>query len=361
MIIGACGFGSTGSSAITDYLCEFDDIQSMDDMEMTFVWVPDGLIDLEYHLMHPHGQTLDSMFALERYVQLIKNNIRRFGAYGFTTAAVRDSTERFVDAITDVSWKYYKPGQRFSYRSLSFPLAFWTSRVIPYLERKKGKQIEVFPLQDVRLSVCPDQFYEAARKHVKEILIAGGADFNKRIVLNQPFPGSAPQSCFPFFEDPYAIVSDRDPRDIYVFAQTQLLGINHFMPLKSVSDYITYYRKQRENQPYLQENDRVLNIRFEDMVYNYDNTTERIRNFLKLPENRRAKTIFDPAQSVANTQVFRRFPEYADDVKRIEDELTDYLFDFDQYPKIQNDGKMFFDRTPNRPRAKRSFWDMLFK
>ena len=114
MIIGACGFGSTGSSAITDYLCEFDDIQSMDDMEMTFVWVPDGLIDLEYHLMHPHGQTLDSMFALERYVQLIKNNIRRFGAYGFTTAAVRDSTERFVDAITDVSWKYYKPGQRFS-------------------------------------------------------------------------------------------------------------------------------------------------------------------------------------------------------------------------------------------------------
>ena len=35
MIVGACGFGSTGSSVVTDYLKEFDGIQVKDDFEFT--------------------------------------------------------------------------------------------------------------------------------------------------------------------------------------------------------------------------------------------------------------------------------------------------------------------------------------
>lgn len=47
MIVGACGFGSTGSSAVTDYLKEYDSFQVLDRIEFTWVSVDDGLTDLD--------------------------------------------------------------------------------------------------------------------------------------------------------------------------------------------------------------------------------------------------------------------------------------------------------------------------
>lgn len=46
MLIGACGFGSTGSSAVTDYLKEYNSFQVLDRIEFTWVSDVDGLIDL---------------------------------------------------------------------------------------------------------------------------------------------------------------------------------------------------------------------------------------------------------------------------------------------------------------------------
>ena len=50
MIIGVCGFCSTGSSAVSDYLKEFKENQVLDMLEFTLAYIPDGLGDLEYIL-----------------------------------------------------------------------------------------------------------------------------------------------------------------------------------------------------------------------------------------------------------------------------------------------------------------------
>lgn len=58
MIVGTCGFGSTGSSVVSDYLLEYENTMVLDRLD--FTWVSkrlDGLIDLEYHVMHPHQRT----------------------------------------------------------------------------------------------------------------------------------------------------------------------------------------------------------------------------------------------------------------------------------------------------------------
>lgn len=125
-----------------------------------------------------------------------------------------------------------------------------------------------------------------------------------------------------FFKDPYAIVVDRDPRIIYVFGKTRLLTKNHFMPTEDVKAFVDYFRSIREGQPYKEPNERILILQFEDFVYNYDESTKALRDFLKLPENPRPRTIFDPALSKANTQVFKRFPQYAEDIKYIEEQLS---------------------------------------
>lgn len=347
MIIGTCGFGSTGSSAVSDYLLEFGNVQVLDSIEFTWVSEPDGLIDLDYHLHHPHERTMDSIIAIQRYRDLANARERSYRRHGgVDTQRFIKSVDTFLDSITSLQWKWYTKTPQ-SFFDKYFVNLFLLRRLIPKIEMKRKKQVKCWPFHDVSFAVNPSNFDQAAKLHVHELLSTLGATFDKPIILDQPFAGNNPQACFKFFEDPYAIVVDRDPRDNYVFAKTKLLGRNHFMAVDTVQDFVTYYKSLRDNQPYKEQNDRVLSIMFEDMVYRYDETTAKIRDFLHLKENPNPKSIFDPAVSMPNTRVWLRFPEFADDIQYIEKELSEYLYDYSGCPEPDLSGKMFFGKSPN--------------
>src|SRR5690606_32133163 len=134
-------------------------------------------------------------------------------------------------------------------------------------------------------------------------------------VLNQPFPGNDPESSFRYFKNPKAIVVDRDPRDVYVFAKKFLLHKGRMIPTERVEDFVIYHRNMRKNMPYLEENKRILNINFEDLVYEYDVTIQKVIDFCQLEKHSHPKSIFVPEMSINNTQVFKRYPEYAKDIQ----------------------------------------------
>ena len=346
MIIGACGFGSTGSSVITDYLKEFDGITVKDDLEFTWVSGLDGLIDLERAVMAPHNRTSDSIYAIKRFQELAQRKAHAYQRHGLSPEVFERSANAFIDAITTTKWHWYDGRIPFRYRSRYFFHNLMKRIIIPKIERKIGHHLHCWPLQEVRISVRPDNFYTAAQQHVDELLTGMGIDTNGIVALDQPFSGNNPQACFPFFKDPYAVVVDRDPRDNYVFARTKLLGRFHYIPIDTVEDYIAYYRALRKDQPYLKTNPRILSIQFEDMVYEYDTTSKKVREFLHLPENPRPRSVFEPNLSIANTQVFKRYPQFEADVKKIEKELPEYLFDFSKYPEPDFSKKMFYGKSP---------------
>ena len=356
MIVGACGFGSTGSSAVTDYLREFDNFQVLDSIEFSWVSAVDGLIDLDYHLNHPHNRTSDSIYAIERFKRLAIRKAKTYQRSGLSKEFFLKSVDDFLDAIIMTSWKWHRidgGARRFWEKPLQKLMG--KTHFVYRWETKHGRRWNHFPFEDVYLSVMPENFEEAAKKHVRELLTGMGIDLNKPLIIDQPFPGNNPQACFKFYDDPYAIVVDRDPRDNYVFAKTKLLGKFHYIPIDTVEDYIAYYRCLRKNQPYLEPNTRVLSIRFEDMVYEYDETTTKLRDFLHLSENPRPKSVFDPSLSVSNTQVFKRFPQFADDVRKIEEALPEYLFDFSKYPEPDFSKNMFFGKSPKNKAFRGSF------
>lgn len=344
MIIGACGFGSTGSSAVSDYLKEFNQFQVLDKIEFTWVSSVDGLIDLDFHLNHPHNRTTDSIYAIERYRQLCERKFVSFQRAGMLPSEFKKSVDSFLGAIIQTSWKWDSPKHKSNWDKKF--RKFVKSHFVSRWEIKNGKQWNRYPYEDVYLSVMPENFDNASKKHVKELLEGIGADFSKPIILDQPFPGNNPQSCFKFYDDPYAIVVDRDPRDNYVFARTKLLGKWHLMPVEPVEEFVKYYRALRKNQPYIQKNERILTLKFEDMVYHYDETTARLREFLHLPTNPNPKSIFDPTISMPNTQVWKRFPQFTKDVEYIERELPEYLFDYTGCPEPDPNGKMFYGKSP---------------
>lgn len=343
MVIGVCGFGETGSGAVLDYIKEFDTVLVKDDLEFTYLTAVDGLLYLERALMKPYCRTSDSIWGIKRFIEMAQRWKSNYQAHGLSADSFVKSAELFIDSITMVKWFWgYKS---YSNRSFHFLHYLMMTKIIPRIERKTGHRANCWPLEEVSFSINPDHFYEAAQQHIDELLKDMGVNQNSVIALDQLFGANNPQACFPFLKDPYAIIVDRDPRDLYVSGKTKLMGQWHFFPIEPVEDFITYYRALRDNQPYKQSHPRVLSLRFEDLVYEYDNTTKRIQNFLHLPDNPHPKTWFDPSRSIANTQVFRRYPSYAEDIKKIEKALPEYLFDFSCYPEPDFKKEMFLWST----------------
>lgn len=350
MIIGTCGFCSTGSSAVSDYLKEFDENQVLDDMEFTIPYRPDGLLDLEYHLVQNPCRDDGSSIAIPRFRRLMKRQNRGFHKhYGISYDILQSNVDDFINQLVQFKWH----GTRRSDTEL-FPSDFFfyfgnlimKRRVIPWINKKAGRCVDLYPYRDLEVSVNPALFNEASKHFVRNLLSFMGADFSKNIVLDQPFIGDDPQLSFHFYDNPKAIVVDRDPRDNYLFTKKMLYKTGKYLPVDTVENFVKYYKLLREGRPYKKTSTDVLLIHFEELVYNYDTATEKIRNFCNLGTNPNPLSIFDPAVSMPNTQLYLRFPEYADDIKYIEENLSEYLFDFDKYPKPTMNGKMFEGKSP---------------
>lgn len=352
MIIGTCGFCSTGSSAVSDYLKEFDEVETFDSVEFTITYLTDGLIDLEYHLMKQNFRDDSCYSAIPRFRKFMKAHFED-GALPkltpITKKQIRCYTDEFINSIVQINWRSTSRSDvlldnYYLYRY--FGTSIMNGRVIPMLTKKVGHPVDIYPVRDLQVSIKPTCFYESAKKLINSILAAAGVDITKKVVLDQPFCGNDPASSFPYFDDPKAIVVDRDPRDNYLFTKIVLAKRGLYMPVDNVSTFVNYYRLMRDNQPYKQSNDRILRIQFEDMVYNYENTTPLINEFCGLQGNPNPFTIFNPEISMPNTQLFRRFPEYAKDIEFIEKELPEYLFDFTKYPEPTVNGPMFYGKSP---------------
>lgn len=350
-IIGTCGFCGTGSSAVSDYLTEFDENQVLDRFEFSIPYLPDGLADLEYHLMKHATRDDSSSIAIPRFRRFMKFHGKSFiKKYGVKEDDFNRIVEDFINEIVQVrfhsvrrSYPLLHPSSFYSY----FGWHIMREKVFPRLKKLEIDAAKYWPCQEVEVSVCPDNFLIASKKFVFQLLRLMGADFKRNLVLDQPFSGNDPVSSFHLFDNPKAIVVDRDPRDNYLFTKFVLnkRHVNH-MPADSAEHFVSYYEALRHNQPYIRENPNILLLHFEELVYDYDNATKKIRTFVGLGENPRPQSIFVPQMSMANTQLFKRYPEFAEDIKYIEDHLKDYLYDFSPFPEPDLSGKMFMGKSP---------------
>lgn len=153
-------------------------------------------------------------------------------------------------------------------------------------------------------------------------------------------------SVFKYFDNPKAIISDRDPRDTYVFAKEFLLSKGRQIPTDSVENFIIYYKNMRKQLSTYVNHEDIIYLRFEDLIYRYDNSIEKIKKFLNVETHYRKREIFDPNLSINNTQVYKRYPKYKEDIDKIEKELPEYLYDFESFDIKPKNGEMFYGKSP---------------
>ncbi|MCM1180024.1 MAG: hypothetical protein NC347_07190 [Clostridium sp.] len=335
MIIGACGYGGTGSSAILDFMKEIKDTQVFDRSEFQYAFKVDGLQDLEYHLVTKFSRQMSGDQAIKRFKYAVK--------YANTPIVKKplknpkkyiEISNKYVDSLVQATWlgidnADFETGNLLK----SIIVLAYKKIIIRHFESLTGKLFRLWPMRTMYLSIHPDDFYKKTKNYTNEILREMGADFKKKIVLDQPFEGNDPTQSFPFFEDPIAFVIDRDPRDLYLAASYQWPVDGTFMPRRDPVAFVQYYKRQRWNQNDLNQKKGVMFLRLEDMIFNYDDSRLKILDFLNL-ENKDhiyPKKYFNPDISMKTVQLYKKIPGHDDEIKYIEEQLTDFLFPFEDY------------------------------
>ena len=330
MIIGVCGLGYTGSGAVKDLLLEYEDIQFKDLGEFSLCYYPDGLEDLRFHLNKATYRFLSSDVAIKRFRRMIKVHFgKKTKIYGQTGGRIQTITQNFIYALDPIMWQGYWDGDELLKTEFerNVPL-----RIFQALHRRMKKyfhkSINMYPKRQMYL--CQDVFSydELANQYIKNILESAGLDLSRKILLDQPFSGDAPLDAMRYFNDSKAIVVYRDPRDVYILAKKYQMSSCSWIPQDDICAYIKYMQMMYRNVGKY-DTSKVLCLRFEDLIFNYDATVESIEAFLDIKRHTKVGEHFNRYVSANNTCLYKKFPEESANISLIEEKMAEFLFDFD--------------------------------
>ena len=333
MIISTCGFGNTGASAVLDFLQGYPELQRVADFEFQLFHMADGINDLKYHLTVSRERIAGNS-AIKRFRRAALHG--RVGQMMKEACGQRyiDITEKYIDSLIQVSWKGYSRYDPLDVTNrvqegLRSTLQVLLNRCLRKISHKFH-----YPPHQVRYLAVMDEgrFDEITRSFFRECLIAVGLDPDKDILTDVLFSAMNPKQGTEFVNDPKIILVFRDPRDLFIRANEHQ-STNGHTPCANVNEFIKYYRTLMENRiPY--ENELV--IQYEDLIYHYYPTTQKIMDFLgftKRPENE--FKYFNPDKSVKYTKAWNTYAGHENEKKKIEQELSDYLYEYTDYKKAE--------------------------
>lgn len=338
MIIGTCGFSWSGSSAVADLLAEYVNITVYNDDEFIIAFYPDGLEDLDFNLNTKCSKFLSSTVAIPRFRKVAKMLLK-----DITKGAYKRITDEYIEKLVQVKWLAVGQGQEVFSSKKYYDFA---NRFLRNLPVDFCRKIKFPPLEWLEYSIKPTNFYAITQDYTDSILKSIGLDLKKHIVLDQPFPGNNPIQCMNYYRNAKAIVVDRDPRDLYLLAKEYFPRRSYQTPNETVEEFITFFYHMHKDMSQIAMHPDVLCIKFEELVFEYEETVKKIELFLGLNKHQDPKKHFKPERSMANTRLFEKCTKYADDIKKIEEQLGEFLYDFDRFKEMKAAGGMFDENPP---------------
>ncbi|MCR5739238.1 MAG: sulfotransferase [Lachnospiraceae bacterium] len=338
-IVSSTGYGFTGSTAITDLIKEYSGVETCkySGYELKFFHDTKGVLNLHHYLVNDRTPAAMNDAALDYYKKCM----------GWAASGKSMNYELFFNGrFTECTTRYLEAlgGDRFmdvhDLDNLT-RIESLVSRVVnklnairhslTYKEEYGQKHIRPIPLfaktkRNYLYDVSEDEFVELTRRYFSELL---GAFTDKPVAnIHELVPISLIDTCCRFFDDIYIITTERDPRDIYLNAKYRWLTLDH--PSEDVVFFCEHYKWLRSLIPRTEKKE-VIKIQFEDLVYKYEDTVDRIERFLGLDpaDHIDARKYFNPEKARLNCNLVSEYKDEKKNLEYIEKELTDWLFDFD--------------------------------
>lgn len=347
-IITCAGYGSTGSSAITDYISEFSCVKSLGaGVEFQLISEPGGIYDLNHALTSGNGLLAD--MGISKFIHLYHNFVIRFpnlfygadkllkdyfadlevvewrgGWYG----SFRQPMSRNDVALEIMSEVYFeKLMKNKTYDAYEPESTPWKPSFYPY-----ANQYYTF--------VSHEKFCSATKKFLNNFF-ARLANTFEFLMIDHLFPPTTNSFYNAYVDNVKTICVDRNPIDLYLF--NYIVWGERWIPSDDVNSFIKWYKASRQHRKtdQISNNNNFLFINFEDMIYRYEYTSQKINEFVGLTEASHDKkfNFFDPNKSRKNTFAENKFvltDKLKKDVDKIKYELPEYCYDF-EYFSTEND------------------------
>lgn len=342
--VAVTGYVGTGSSAVIDLLKEFDvcgvALGEDRDYEHIPFYADNGLFDLGAILMNVNS-SLRSDTAISSFIDrmdwLNNNNFGWFGSYKWLVAdkfeqAVKEFVEEISMPIYGVSYSHYK---RVKFSLIKVLLQF-AAKIVYKRPVTKWGRVYVFDKKQMYFSMpSQEEFYKAAKKFVnayfnmcaipnKQIMIYDHLLWPQQIKLMNDY----------FTDNFKTIIVMRDARDLYNLNKNYWykppLGSGSPVFPTNPTDFVDYWRRVRGIEGTNFDPSKVMYVHFEDLIYNYEKTVEKIMSFLNLSasQHKHKKKYFDPSRSIKNTQTFLVEEEWKKEAGIIQEMIPQYTFDF---------------------------------
>lgn len=331
-ILTCASYGSSGSGIVTDYLMEFDNIYNPGDFEFRFLQDFGGITTLEDCLVHSHHR-LNSDVAIrlfkkyvdyqsgdllaKRYNSVFKGEFKRI-SYEFLNNLIEGKwkghwEEDQVLAPKYKDWLYYK---------------IWT-RVKRFYDLNRHYIGKYYPTRDMFFANPSfEEFISAVKKYLNNLFTVIDKDHHyDYLYFDQMLPPDNLKRYFDYFDDIHVVVVDRDPRDYYI--ENVMKWGDTYLP-HDIDTFIKVFKSMRKKLGEEQNSTCVLRIKMEDAIYKYEEFSKKIDNFIGIDSlhHIHPKQKFNPAISINNTQLWTKRKIDMSIIHRIEDELGDYCYDF---------------------------------
>lgn len=329
-IISCAGFGGTGSSAITDLLSEFNGIKGIGTFEFTILHDVDGVLDLKHFLVDSF-ERLNSTEALYRFERLINNVEGMYKPY--LGDVFKQESQKYIDAIIDAEWKgfwhqHLYRGSKLEKR-IKYKLPEKIQRIFQniFIKKRKYEYTPYYLRNDIKLCYDNDKFINETKMYINTLL--NSLDKKNKyeyLALDQLVTPYNTERYIEFFDELKIIVVDRDPRDLYLL--NKIYWKEGWIPSHDVELYVKWFKGIRKNKVNC-NNENTLNIKFEDLIYDYQNTVNKIIEFLGIDESSHIDKFknFNPEKSIKNCRLWENEFRYSDDIANIEENIPEYCYE----------------------------------
>lgn len=343
-VIIPTGYMGSGSSAITDLLNGVEGFNvSRSTFEFVFLHCPNGVFDLEDKLLIGNNavRSDEALHSFKKTMQQLYD--KRFwwvGHYNkYIGKAFWTETEKYIEEVKDFTTDYYWYYQEnVEWKMMPRLLFNKICKLIPGMRKKTKKALKYTPMWVSYIT--PEKFYKVTQDYIYKIFENMG-EKEENIVLDQLL---LPYNLFRFpnyfKNDVEVFVVDRDPRDVFLMNKYYWSKAGEPVPYPvDVHKFCEFYKKLREMEKPC-EHAQIHRIHFEDLVYDYENTRNKIFKILDIDEKTVHNVRFDPQKSINNTQLFLQNEKYAQECRVIEEKLSTYLYSFPY--EIAHDESRFF-------------------
>lgn len=328
--ITCASFGGTGSSAITDLLKEFNNVLSLGDYEFTIAHEVDGISDLQHYIVDDwHRLKCDEgIYRFKRLVNRIEKDYNKFFNNKFS-----NYTDNYINNLIELRWNGYWPQQRFRISKIEeffyYRLPLKIQREFIKIKQKNNKY-ELVPNQRkkefnyVNIDTC---FFEETKKYTTNLLSSVDEKHEyKYLAFDQLVPPFNIDRYINYFSNIKVIIVDRDPRDLYIL--NKKYWKEGWIPTEDVEIFIKWFNDMRKKINGQINNDNVLMVKFEKLIYDYENEVKKIIDFIGIEEEEhiRKKEFLNPKNSLKNTRLWLQNNEYSNDIKKIEEKLKKFCY-----------------------------------